>query len=48
MSQCGVSVRTMSHKCESYESVWSKCENGESGWSKREIKEKRVHVWCES
>ena len=26
MSQSGVSVRTMSHKCESYESEWSKCE----------------------
>ena len=28
MSQSGVSVRTMSHKHESYESEWSKCENG--------------------
>ena len=30
MSQSGVSVRTMSHKCESCESEWSKCENDES------------------
>ena len=26
----GVSVRMMSHKCESCESEWSKCENDES------------------
>ena len=30
VSQSGVSVRTMSHKCERYESGWSECENNES------------------
>ena len=25
MSQSGVSVRTMSHECERYESEWSRC-----------------------
>ena len=30
MSQSGVSVRTMSHEHERYESEWSKCENYES------------------
>ena len=30
MSQSGVSVRTMSHKCGKYESEWSECENDES------------------
>ena len=30
MSQSGVNVRTMSHKCERYESEWSKHENDES------------------
>ena len=34
VSQSGVSVRMMNHKCESYESEWSKCE----------IKKKRVRV----
>ena len=34
MSQSGASVRTMSHKCEKYESEWSRCEK----------KKKRVHV----
>ena len=37
MSQSGVSVRMMSHKCGSYESEWSK----------REIKKKRVRVQSE-
>ena len=30
VSQSGVSVRTMSHKCGKCESEWSKCENDES------------------
>ena len=30
MSQNGVSVGTVSHKHERYESEWSKCGNGES------------------
>ena len=38
MSQSGVSVGTMSHKCERYESEWSRCGK----------EKKRVHVPCES
>ena len=30
MSQSGVSVGAMSHKCERYESEWSKCGSDES------------------
>ena len=38
MSQSGVSVGTMSHKHERYESGWGKCGK----------EKKRVHVPCES
>ena len=37
MGQSGVSVRTMSHEHERYESEWSKCVK----------KKKRVRVQCE-
>ena len=35
MSQSGVSVRTMSHKRERYESEWSKCEKEKESIRKR-------------
>ena len=33
MSQSGVGVRTMSHKCGKYESEWSECERKEESMS---------------
>ena len=39
MSQGGVSVRAMSHKCERYESEWSKC-------AKKRKESVRVRVNC--
>ena len=53
VSQSGVRVRTMSHKCERYESEWSKCGKEKkrvcvSWWSKCGKEKKRVHVSCKS